>query len=69
MSSLGGGGKSADHFATRNTAKEVPTTVGRLTNYRRILGAVALTVGSVTRRIVSELRHFHWLMKMNNQSN
>ena len=33
------------------------------------LGAVALTVGSVPRRIVPELRHFHWLLKMNNQSN
>ena len=33
------------------------------------LGAVALTVGSVPRRIVQELRHFHWLLKMNNRSN
>ena len=33
------------------------------------LGAVALTVGSVPRRIVPELRHCHWLLKMNNQSN
>ena len=32
-------------------------------------GAVALTVGSAPRRIVPELRHFHWLLKMNNQSN
>ena len=32
-------------------------------------GAVALTVGLVPRRIVPELRHFHWLLKMNNQSN
>ena len=31
------------------------------------LGAVAL--GSVPRRIVPELRHFHWPLKMNNQSN
>ena len=30
-------------------------------------GAVALTVESVPRRIVPELRHFHWLLKMNNQ--
>ena len=27
------------------------------------VGAVALTVGSVPRRIVSELRRFHWLLK------
>ena len=32
-------------------------------------GPFALTVGSVPRRIVPELRHFHWLLKMNNQSN
>ena len=32
-------------------------------------GAVALTVGSAPREIVPELRHFHWLLKMNNQSN
>ena len=30
-------------------------------------GAVALTVGSVPRRIVPKLRHFHRLLKMNNQ--
>ena len=33
------------------------------------LGAVALTVGSVPRRVVPELRHFNWLLKINNQSN
>ena len=32
-------------------------------------GPVALTVGSVPRRIVPELRHFRWLLKINNQSN
>ena len=32
-------------------------------------GAVAPTVGSVSRRVVPELRHFRWLLKMNNQSN
>ena len=32
-----------------------------------LLGAVALTVGSVPRRIVSKLRQFHWLLKMSNQ--
>ena len=32
-------------------------------------GVVALTVGSVPHRIVPELRHFYWLLKMNNQSN
>ena len=32
-------------------------------------GAVALTVGSVPRRTVPELRHFHCWLKMNNQSN
>ena len=32
-------------------------------------GAVALTVGSVPRRIVPNLRHFHWFLKMNNQLN
>ena len=33
-------------------------------------GGVALTVGSVPRRIVSKLkRHFHWLLKMSNQLN
>ena len=31
-------------------------------------GAVALTVGSVPRKTVLELRNFHWLLKMNNQS-
>ena len=36
---------------------------------KRHQGAVALTVGSVPRRIVPELRHFNWLLKMNNQSN
>ena len=34
-----------------------------------IQGAVAPTVGSVPRRIVVELRHFHRLLKMHNQSN
>ena len=38
------------------------------TTHADILGAVALTVGSVPRRIIPELRHFHWLLKMNNQS-
>ena len=33
------------------------------------LGAVALTIGSAPRRIVPKLRHFHWLLKMNNQCN
>ena len=28
-----------------------------------------MVVGLVPRRIVPELRHFHWLLKMNNQSN
>ena len=28
-------------------------------------GTVALTVGSVQRRLVPELRHFHWLLKIN----
>ena len=32
-------------------------------------GAVALTVRSVPRRIVPEWRHFHWFLKINNQSN
>ena len=36
-------------------------------SFRRA-GAVALTVGSVPRRIVPKLRHFHWL-KMNNELN
>ena len=35
----------------------------------RGLGVVALTVASAPRRIVPELRHFHWPLKMNNQSN
>ena len=29
-------------------------------------GAVALMVGLVPRRIVPELSHFHWLLKINN---
>ena len=32
-------------------------------------GAVALTIGSVRRRIVPKVRHFHWLLKMNAQLN
>ena len=32
-------------------------------------GTVALTVGSVPRRIVPKLSHFHWPSKMNNQLN
>ena len=32
-------------------------------------GSVALTVASVPRRIVPKLRHFNWLLKMNNQLN
>ena len=35
----------------------------------RYEGAVALTVGSAPRSIVPELRHFHWLLKMNYQLN
>ena len=34
---------------------------------RAIMGAVALTVGSVQSRIVPKLRHFHWLLKLNKQ--
>ena len=33
------------------------------------LGAVAVKVGSAPRRIVSKLRQFDWLLKMNNQLN
>ena len=32
-------------------------------------GAVALTVGSVPRMVVPKLRHFHWLLKINNRLN
>ena len=32
-----------------------------------IHGTVALTTGSVPRRIDPKLRRFHWLLKMNNQ--
>ena len=45
------------------------SNTGRVVSWCRSLGAVALTVGSVPRRIVPELRNFNWLLKMNNQSN
>ena len=32
-------------------------------------GPCALAVGSVPRRIVPKLRHLHWLLKINNESN
>ena len=35
----------------------------------RFRGVVTLTVELVPRRIVPELRHFNWLLKINNQSN
>ena len=52
--------------ATGQIAQGAVTNHGRT---HRVQGAVALTVGSVSRRIGPELRHFHWLLKMNNQSN
>ena len=42
---------------------------GLLANNNILQGVVALAVGLVPRRIVPELRHFHLLLKMNNQSN
>ena len=44
-------------------------TIDDAFNVARLMGTVALTVGSVPRTIVPELRHFHWLLKTNNRSN
>ena len=35
--------------------------------YVNLQGAVELMVGSITRTIVSKLRQFDWLLKMNNR--
>ena len=47
----------------RHTATAFRHSQGRYRHSR----AVALTVGSVPRRIFPKLRHFRWLLKMNNQ--
>ena len=49
-------GHASPHGAARSTVHS-------------LLGAVALTVGSVPRRIVSKLRQFDWLLKTTDQRN
>ena len=61
-----GGGPAATMFVF-NYDKFIKVPQSNMS--QKYQGAVALTVGSVPRRIVPELRHFHWLLKMNNRSN
>ena len=55
---------SADQPSTSNSIANEPALTGRAWSAQ---GAVALTVGSVPRRIFLKLRQFHWLFIFNNQ--